>query len=60
MRFYSTDVETGHIGHPEKEGGPSADESGMLLLTQKSHSDNNLLYNILFTLKILEISITKQ
>ena len=35
--YCSTDIETAHIGHSEKEGSPRADKSGM---AQKSHSDN--------------------
>ena len=63
IKVCSTDIETGHIGDPEQEGRPGADEGGVILRTEKYHpegfcltgDDSFLLYNILITLKIQDI-----
>ena len=59
----STDIEAGHIGDPEQEGRPGADEGGVILRTEKYHpedlvftcDDSFLLYNILIALKIQDM-----
>ena len=63
IKVCSTDIETGHIGDPEQEGRPGADEGGVILRAEKYHpedlvfTDSYLLYNILITLKIQDMHI---